>query len=371
MQLDSLSLARIDIAFQMPFKHSSATRTHTESVLVTARSVSGLSGYGEGCPRAYVSGENLASVQAFFARWRSDLLSSITDLASLRAWVGAQREAIDAQPAAWCAIELALLDLLAREQHTSVEQLLGLPPLAGVFQYSAVLGDGSDERFQRQSAQYLALGFQDFKLKLSGLAEQDRQRLVALQAAGARIRVDANNLWPDLESALAYFRQLDLPLFAIEEPLSPARRFADLARLSDLTGCPVIADESCLSLQDLEALNPSASFIVNLRVSKMGGLLRSLELAQAAQARAIPLIIGAQVGETSLLTRAALTVAQACADKQLLAQEGAFGTHLLKADLVPNPLMFGKAGRLKADGFSAQAGFGLDIDSHSIYLVRL
>ena len=65
----------------------------------------------------------------------------------------------------------------------------------------------------------------------------------------------------------------------------------------------------------------------------MGGILCSLGIAKEASKLNVPIIIGAQVGETSILTRAALTVAITYRDI-LLAQEGAFGTYLLKRDKV-------------------------------------
>jgi hypothetical protein len=72
------------------------------------------------------------------------------------------------------------------------------------------------------------------------------------------------------------------------------------------------------------------------------------------------LIVGAQVGETSLLTRVALSVAQASGDS-LIAQEGAFGTHLLQHDVCTPPLMFGAGGTL--DYQSGEPGWGLDCAS--------
>ena len=80
----------------------------------------------------------------------------------------------------------------------------------------------------------------------------------------------------------------------------------------------------------------------------MGGILRSLSIAEKAKQAGIPVIIGAQVGETSILTRAALTIANVYRDN-LLAQEGAFGTRLLERDLIEPPLMFGKGGILRAE----------------------
>ena len=90
----------------------------------------------------------------------------------------------------------------------------------------------------------------------------------------------------------------------------------------------------------------------------MGGILRSLAMAEEAKARGIPIIIGAQVGETSILTRTALTVANQYRDI-LLAQEGAFGTYLLEHDITDTPLMFGKGGMLDPRTLSGQPGLGL------------
>ena len=79
--------------------------------------------------------------------------------------------------------------------------------------------------------------------------------------------------------------------------------------------------------------------------------------------RGIGVIVGAQVGETSILTRAGLTIATA-AGSNLIASEGAFGTHLLQQDLTAPCLMFGAGGELDPDAFglSTRPAMGLEID---------
>ena len=74
------------------------------------------------------------------------------------------------------------------------------------------------------------------------------------------------------------------------------------------------------------------------------------------------MIVGAQVGETSLLTRAGLLVAAAAA-ASLLGQEGAFGTYLLEQDVCEPPLVFGAGGTLDADdlGLASRPGLGIDV----------
>lgn len=363
MKIASLELKPLRIPFRVAFKHASAERNETQAVLAIARSADGLTGYGEGCPRDYVTGETDASVVDFFETHRNDIVSTVTDLPSLRAWCDRHETDIDKNPAAWCAIELALLDLIAKHDNRPVEALLGLPLLIGPFVYSAVLGAMGAKQFTETLGRYRKLGLRDYKIKLSGDAERDRGNIAILRAAGiapTQVRADANNLWSDHDVARDYLQSLDFPFTAIEEPLR-AGQFADLARLAVELATRIVLDESLTRENQLAQLpGPTRQWIVNLRVSKMGGLLRSLAVAQRCHEKGLAMVVGAQVGETSLLTRAALIVVQAARDI-VIAQEGAFGTMLLESDAVQPALMFGAAGELDMSSFQLERlpGFGL------------
>lgn len=354
-----LELRRIAIPFRAPFRHAAAERHATESVWVEARTPGGV-GHGEACPRPYVTGEDLATVRAFFRRHRDELTAVIAGVEDVAAWGETHRAEIDRNPAAWCAVEMALLDALARERAVSVEALLGLAPASGTFRYSAVVGAGDTATFRATVDRYRALGFADFKVKLSGDARQDRDNLAWLRRAGGdawRLRLDANNLWTTVGEAARYLDALACPAFALEEPLPPGG-YAALARLAAARGTRIVLDESCARAEQLGDLDRHPGpWIVNVRVSKMGGLLRALRVVEGARRRGLPVVVGAQVGETSLLTRAALTVAAQARDL-LLAQEGAFGTLLLAEDVCDEPLMFGPGGRLELPDPSAP-GLGL------------
>lgn len=372
MQLD---LYRLDIPFTSAFKHSAAVRTATQSVWVTARS-GPIVGVGEGCPRQYVTGESLATAQAFFMDHRESLCRSVDSLEELKTWIDDHQTVIGSNPAAWCAVELAMLELFARRENVTVERLLGAPPATGDYRYSAVVGDSGPDVFRATVARYLKLGFVDFKLKLSGDPVRDRDKIDALRSLGdldqLRLRVDANNLWSDVEIAVRHLEGLDSSFAGIEEPL-PANALNDLRHVSDRTGTPIILDESFLRAEQLaEIAHDAERWIINVRVSKMGGLLRSLALVDDARSAGLSIIVGAHVGETSILTRAALLVDRASGGN-LLAHEGAFGTHLLKADVAVTPLMFGPAGILNADahGLSASAGWGLTLRPQPTFAVLL
>lgn len=352
MKLQSLCADALEIPFRTSFRHASAERSKMASVWVEARDAEGITGHGEGCPREYVTGESVASALDFIASKRECLVADVSDLPTLRGWSDRHGSEIDRAPAAWCAVELALLDLLGRRGGEPQETLLGIAPLAGPFRYSAVLGDSEPAAFDKQVAKYIAAGFRDFKIKLSGDGERDRSKVDALRDAGPglRLRADANNLWCSAEQVIAHVGELGQPFWAMEEPLA-ARDFEGMARIAAALGTRIILDESLARAEDIEAVAARADiFVPNLRVSKLGGLLRGLSLLGRARELGFRVVIGAHVGETSVLTRAGLTLAAAAGDA-LLAIEGAFGTHLLQRDPCEPPLMFGAGGVLDPSGW--------------------
>ena len=359
-RIRELRFATLVIPFTVAFRHASAQRAETSSVWVESESDGGVAGRGESCPRPYVTGETIESAHAFFTRHEADLRRRVVDVDSLRSWMAEHPDELDANPAAWCAVELAVLEMLAIERRAPIEQLLGLPRLAGRFQYTAVLGDMGSDAFRATAEQYRRRGFTDFKVKLSGSVERDREKIAVLREyPGITVRADANNLWQGADEAIAFLQWLDYPFTALEEPIAPGQ-YAELGRMAARLGCKVILDESFVRASQTACLaGDSDAWIINLRVSKMGGLLRSLDVAAAARKAKVRLIIGAQVGETSLLTRAALAVANANRDL-VVAQEGAFGTLLLERDVCDPPLMFGAGGVLDTAAYPAlEPGFGL------------
>lgn len=361
MTLKQLQIRRLELPFKVSFKHSSAERSVTETVIVIADSHSSFSGFGEGCPRSYVTGETIDSCFSFFHKFQNEILD-IQEILSLKNWVEQHGKDIDANPAAWCAIETAILDLLGNIRQESIEKLLDLPEVDGDFCYSAVLGVASPKVFEAQCEQYLRLGLNDFKVKVSGEPERDLSNLQTLTnlVPSARIRLDANNLWKDSETAINYLASLDFKFWAIEEPLA-SPDFQEFGKIARELGCKIVLDESFLGPQTFDHVQTDPeTWIPNIRISKMGGLLRSLSVAEQCKRRGLKFILGAQVGETSILTRVALSLANAY-NSSLIAQEGAFGTYLLSEDLVETPLMFGARGNLRAN-FVGIPGLGLNLD---------
>jgi L-alanine-DL-glutamate epimerase-like enolase superfamily enzyme/pimeloyl-ACP methyl ester carboxylesterase len=340
------------VALKSTIRHAAATRNEGESIWVKAQR-NGITGYGEGCPRSYVAGDKLKSS----VRWAQDIFSAgkvnFNTLEDTIKWTEKNSNLIDRYPSAWCAIEMALLDLFSREKNSSVETLLGINGCKRRGRYSAILGDDQKWKFTNLADQYLIRGISDFKIKLNGKLEKDRTRLEILNdlckqhnVQDVRIRLDANNLWAGRSrEAINYLQSLNCTIFAIEEPVG-AHDAEDISKVSVATGLPVILDESLCTFDDLSHYtNLPGKFIANIKISRVGGIIRALRLVEELKKLGWSIIIGCHVGETSLLTRAALIFTHATGEN-LIAQEGAFGDYLVEREPVDPILKFGRDGIL-------------------------
>ena len=348
----NIELSPLHLPMKMGFKQASSFRNTGESIWVTTTR-GGVAGVGEGCPRPYVTGETVDSCLSWLHPQLANLQSKCVDLNSLRQFVTAHTADIDQNPSAWCAVETALLDLYAREQQMSVEKMLGLDDPFMTFRYTAILGDSEEAVFSTLIKRYLQWGFSDFKIKLIGDLSKDQLKLDTLTQTcnqmglkKKRIRLDANNLWAgNTQAAIEYLANLKGNIYGIEEPVEPKNPDA-LYQISTSLRLPVILDENLRTKNDLEKYSHSeGQFIANIKVSKVGGVLRGLQLVNSLKEKGWPIIIGAHVAETSVMTRAGMCLAQA-AGNFLTAQEGCFGTRLLEHEPAVPSLTFGEKGHL-------------------------
>jgi len=350
----NIDIFPLKIKLKSKMRHAGATRNKGQSIWIKAER-NGIKGFGEGCPRPYVTGENIDSCLNWVKNHFQQGNLPFKTFEDVKEWVETNSDIIDSNPSAWCAIELALLDLFSREKEISVEKLLGLDDEGRHGKYTAVLVDNQEPQFSHLANQYLLHGFSDFKIKLNGDFKKDKQKIDILEKLYLEydsfkkplsVRLDANNLWRNRhEEAISFLNELNRPDYPIEEPFE-ARDAKGISKLINAVKTPIILDESLCKYDDLLLYKKfPGPFIANIKVSKVGGLIRALHLIGAVKKLGWKIIIGCHVGETSLLTRAALIPAYA-AGNHLIGREGAFGDHLLTYDPVEPMLKFGRHGAL-------------------------
>jgi L-Ala-D/L-Glu epimerase len=348
-------LATLAIPFRHVFAHATAKRTQTANVLLRLESACGAIGLGEGCPRPYVTGETVETALDFLSARASAITREAVDLESLRHWLEVNRPEVDRHPSAVCALETALLDLFARRAGMAVEDFVGSPKLATSLRVTAVYGSASPLAFNLQRWRFGRAAMGEAKLKLTGDPRRDGRRARRLARHG-RVRLDANNLWRDARAAIAGLRPTLPYAWAVEEPVAP-RDWTAMLAVARETGLALVLDESFTSHADLSAAPDGPSWLANMRISKLGGVLRTLDAIELTRRRGFGVIVGAQVGETSILARAGLLAAAAAGDA-LRGFEGAYGTHLLAFDVVRPSVTFDRRGWV-APALALSPGWGL------------
>ena len=366
------SLHSVELPFRGKFEHAASSRETSSSLFLELRLDDGISGWGEALPRPYVTGETrdgacallVESVLPRLVGWEVGSFEEVTAFLSRcdgRApadWVVPETF----QSAAWCAVDLALLDAFGKHFRCSPFGSLPVPPRDG-FRYSGVL---TSSRSWKQTAQLLAyrlLGYRALKLKVdqdSGPAEIARIR----KFAGSRIalRADVNMGW-NVSQALAKMPSLAREgVGSFEQPLA-ADDFEGAARLVSETGLDVMADESLNTRESLQRLiDTGACTAINARISKCGGLIATLARCREALAAGLWVQIGCQVGESSLLSAAHLHLSAAF--PEVRHAEGCFGKLLLAADPA-SPLLQMRLGGLPPQ-LPDVPGLGVSIDDDEL-----
>ncbi|MHB9880540.1 dipeptide epimerase [Pacificimonas sp. ICDLI1SI03] len=289
----SATVEKLDLA--APFRISGFVFETAEVVVVTLEQ-DGHSGRGE-ASGAYYLNDDAANMMEMIERVRPAIEAGADrhDLQALLPPSGA-RNAIDA----------AYWELEAKKAGRPVWQLASSPepkPLITTF----TLGAESPETMAKG-----ALAFdhaRSLKLKLTGEADVDAERVAAVRAArpDAWIGVDANQGY-DRSGLDALVQVLvDNKVDLLEQPLKRGRE-------EDLKGfkspIPLAADESVLSLADVAGM-VGLFDVINIKLDKCGGLTEGLAMARAAERHGLGVMVGNMVG-TSLAMAPAYILGQYC-----------------------------------------------------------
>jgi len=247
-----------------------------DSTIVRVETDEGLVGHGEVCPLgpfylpAYADG-----VRAGIRELGPHLLGADPrQLGKLNRLMDA---ALKGHPYVKTGIDVACWDILGQAAGLPVCDLLGGRYGADVHLYRAISQDEPDAMAARVAG-YRAEGYRRFQLKVGGDPDVDIDRIHAVAATlqkGDRLVADANTGWTQHEAmrVIKGVRDVDVyieqPCLSYEECLSVRRHCAH----------PFVLDENIDSIDVLlRARADLAMDVVNLKISKLGGLTRTVQL---------------------------------------------------------------------------------------------
>ena len=374
MRVIELEARHVRVALRRKVTHASHVRTDTDNVVVRCKLSDGTTGYGEGVPRDYVTGETIDFSLDLLTR--SDLPKQFDAECEnfVQAVHFAERLKLAASPdddrgilgnSARCALELAVLDAFGRafgEPLTRVTELVApeLYTFAPEVQYSGVIGNPRGWKKRLYPLVYRLAGFAQVKLKVGIEGHDDVKRTKTIRRwLGRRmdLRIDANEAWAPAEAA-ARIRELEpFGVTSVEQPV----RHEEVACLADVrkqVKTPIMLDESLCGEIDAErAVRGGWCDLFNLRLSKCGGFIPSLRLAQLAKRHNLGYQLGCQVGETAILSAAGRHFATSVAGLRYV--EGSYDRHLVWEALSVEDLTFGRGGKAPA---LVGTGLGFTLD---------
>jgi L-alanine-DL-glutamate epimerase-like enolase superfamily enzyme len=257
-------------------------------------------GLGEGYPDRFY-GETVDTMAAIFPYLLTAIEGFEPTPDGVRAASDRLQAAIRWNGGAKCAIETAMYDLAGKVAGVPVHRLLGLSTDIPPTDFTLGLDEPAivAERAKRAGA------FPALKIKCGGPA--DIATLEAVRAVYDKpLRVDANTGWTPEIAAQLVPRLVDLGVELIEQPF-PAGRLDWLRDLQAVSPLPIVADESCVTIGDLDAL-VGVTAGVNVKLAKCGGPGAAARMLARARELGFRTFLGC-MEETSIAIAASAAVA--------------------------------------------------------------
>lgn len=266
----SLHLARLDLVHE--FRTSSHRKGHLDHILVRLVDEGGAVGWGEIASAAapYYNAEN---VDTCWLVARDFLLPAVLGAR----WEHPRQVAqlwrkVRGNEFAKAGVDVAAWVLWSSSEGVPLAAALGGTRDEVVAGVSLGIEPTIDDLLA-QVAFHVEQGYPRVKLKIAPGWDVDPVRAVRSAWPDLDVHVDANGAYTSSDTHLAALRALDeYGLTMIEQPFAPRDLLAH-ARFAASVGTPVCLDESVETLTDLElALHLRAGSVLNVKVSRMGGL---------------------------------------------------------------------------------------------------
>jgi len=365
----------LSIPFKLTFTHAMAKRSDCDSVIVELRDGE-YRGFGEAVLREYVNGPEASSEDLhILARrvgeiieilWGPDMqacsFASLKEAVLNRTWKRGDLPLLSA-------VEGAMLDIFCQREGKDIYSLIAEEPLRTEIVYGGVVPILPIEALTMMVRNYLHHGIPYIRLKLSQNIEQNREILTAVRDTAGMdydIRVDVNGAWK-LEDAVGHLELLrKYRIMLVEEPLGPdPQAMKRLAGRSEGTGVSYVADESAVTLADIDRVIEDGSFsMINIRLAKNGGLLRSLAIAGMAEEAGLKYQLGCHVGETGISSVKGRIAASLMPNPIYI--DGSFDDYILADNITRRSYTFGpkgSAGVIRGEGI----GYQVDQDKLQTY----
>ncbi|MCK4603756.1 MAG: hypothetical protein KAU41_03540 [Deltaproteobacteria bacterium] len=350
-RIEKAELYALKIPFKMDFTHAMASRSFSDSLILKIEG-QGKRGFGETIVRDYVSGE-IGKDTDLLENAKKIIVRILEPLIERNISWEEGKEHLDSlaleshELPLLCAVETALLDMFCNSSGEDIYGLLKKEPLKQSIQYGGTLPMLSLPEAEYILEMYEQVNIRNIRIKLGTDLDYNKEILKLSREKLGRnfdLRVDANASW-SLEIALESLKLCrKYGIFRVEEPFGRHRKeILFLLKDPESRDFQFVADESALTVNDIEAMAKNRSYhMINLRLSKNGGLLKVLKMAEIAEKRGLQYQIGCHVGETGILS--ALGRVAASILPKAVYVDGSYDSYLLSENITSENFSFGFGG---------------------------
>ena len=275
-----------------PFTTSSHTKNHLEHIIVRLRTADGAEGWGE-CASPSDPFYCAETTETCWHMLRDFLAPALvgqrweTPLEVARLWAKVRGNNF-----AKAGIEMACWDLDGRARDISVARVLGGYEARPFIESGISLGiEPTPAALLEQIERAVAQGYKRMKMKIGPGHDVVYVEAVRAKYPDLPLMVDANSAYTLADAPL--LRELDrFNLMMIEQPLGDDD-IVDHAQLQRQLQTPICLDESIHTVEDArKALDLDAGRIINIKVSRLGGLGEAKKVHDLCRARGIPVWCG-------------------------------------------------------------------------------
>ncbi len=285
-----------------------------DTTVVAVETDVGITGYGECCPLgsaylpAYATG-----VRAGLQEIGPKVIGmDPTDLGVLNRHMDS---VLRGHPYVKAPIDVACWDILGKVAGLPVYKLLGGAEQAEIDLYRAI-SQVPPKQMAENVAGYKREGYRKFQLKVGGDANEDIARIRACREIldpSDTLVADANTGWTMAETARIIAATADLDIY-IEQPCPTYEECLSVRRRAIR---PWVLDEVITGLDVLvRALGDHAMDVINLKISKVGGLTKARQMRDLCVSSGIPMTIedtwGGDIVTASIAHLARSTPAEFC-----------------------------------------------------------
>ncbi len=287
-----LKVHEYDLPLKYKFGISRETRTIQKTAIVEV-SDGDLSGYGECVANHKYYKYTIEMIRDDIANV-AGLLQDMNILQTQPADIWDMlNDKLKHNPFAQCALDMALYDLWGKKQKKRTYELWELDPKTNpVTDYTIGL-DETDIMIKKMKE---FDGWPVFKIKLGTDRDMEIMRKLR-ENTSAVLRIDANCAWT-ANQTIEYSHTLKkLGVEFIEQPMPAEASLSDMKKVYKNSVLPIIADESCISEEDVDKC---AGYFhgVNIKVVKCGGLTPARRMIDRARELGMNVMVGCMTEST-------------------------------------------------------------------------